>query len=312
MRIFMAVAAVAWVLPALQSQDTTHRPIWLPDGRSIVFMSYRTGDWELYRIGLDGGGLERLTTHAGWDGYADASPDGRWLVFDRQDDRNGKRIVRLDLRSRDERELRRFGRDGGGAHWSPDGTRIVYWEDPGDGRDIYLMDPDGGRPTRITRTPEAEHGAVFTPNGTRLTVVVGLDSGTAIDEMALDGSKRRRLLAMPGRLYGLSWAPDGATLAFNAEEGGQQRLFLVDADGTNRRRLSAEHDVDHLPQWSKDGRTLLFTTERGDREVVQLLDVATGSRRDVRTVEGDTAVRERCRIGVASRCLGDRLRHPAP
>jgi Tol biopolymer transport system component len=283
MSILLAILTAAWLMPGLQAKANDHRPIWLPDGRGIVVMSDRTGDWELYRMALDGSGLERLTRHPGWDGYADVSPDGRWLLFDRNDDRDGKRVIRLDLVSRKERELLRFSRDGGGTHWSPDGTRVAYWEDAGDGRDIYLTDADGARRTRVTRTPESEHGPVFSRDGHRLTVVVNLASGTAIDDMALDGTGRRRLLTVPGRLYGLSRSPDGASLAFNAEEGGHQRLLVMNTDGTNRRRLSGASDVDHLPVWSKDGKTLMFTTERGDREFIQLLDVDTNRRRDLNT-----------------------------
>ena len=64
---------------------TDHDPTWLPDGQSIVFSSDRdrgTGRWDLYRLWLADGAIERLTTF--FQGYAfmpTVSPDGNWVAF---------------------------------------------------------------------------------------------------------------------------------------------------------------------------------------------------------------------------------------
>ena len=52
-----------------------------PDGRRIVFMSQRDGNWEVYIANLDGSGLTRLTNHPANDGLPTWSPDGRYLAF---------------------------------------------------------------------------------------------------------------------------------------------------------------------------------------------------------------------------------------
>ena len=38
-------------------------------------------DFDLYMIGVDGTGLERVTRTPGFDGFPMFSSDGRWLVF---------------------------------------------------------------------------------------------------------------------------------------------------------------------------------------------------------------------------------------
>jgi TolB protein len=38
-----------------------HGPTWSPDGRTLVYVSNRDGQWELYAIGADGRGERRLT-----------------------------------------------------------------------------------------------------------------------------------------------------------------------------------------------------------------------------------------------------------
>ncbi|MHB0875014.1 MAG: TolB family protein, partial [Anaerolineae bacterium] len=50
-------------------------PDWSPDGSRIVFSSlYDRTNWEVCIIGVDGGGLTRLTDNPEWDGEASWSP----------------------------------------------------------------------------------------------------------------------------------------------------------------------------------------------------------------------------------------------
>ena len=50
-------------------------------GDRVAFMSNREGNWEIYIIGLDGSGLQRLTKNAANDGLPTWSPDGKTLAF---------------------------------------------------------------------------------------------------------------------------------------------------------------------------------------------------------------------------------------
>lgn len=61
-------------------------PYWLPDGERILFASNlhdpRGRDFDLYLIGKDGTGLERVTWNEGsFDGFPVFSPDGGRLIF---------------------------------------------------------------------------------------------------------------------------------------------------------------------------------------------------------------------------------------
>jgi serine/threonine-protein kinase len=57
------------------------RPVWTPNGNSVVFMSSRDGNWEVYRLNLLTGDLTRLTNHPAQDGLPSVSPDGKWVAF---------------------------------------------------------------------------------------------------------------------------------------------------------------------------------------------------------------------------------------
>ena len=50
-------------------------------GAQVLFSSNRGGNWDVWVVNFDGGGLRQLTTDPGIDGLADASPDGTAIAF---------------------------------------------------------------------------------------------------------------------------------------------------------------------------------------------------------------------------------------
>jgi len=52
-----------------------------PDGSTVVFMSERAGNWEVYRVDIDGGNLMALTSDQASDGLPTWSPDGEKIAF---------------------------------------------------------------------------------------------------------------------------------------------------------------------------------------------------------------------------------------
>ena len=57
------------------------RPLFSPDGKSLAFVSTRTGGGDLYVLALDTGRLRRLTWDDGLEQLDSWSPDGMWLYF---------------------------------------------------------------------------------------------------------------------------------------------------------------------------------------------------------------------------------------
>lgn len=54
---------------------------WSPDGKWLAFCAQRDKNFDLYRISVDGGAEQRLTSHAEYDDGPDYSPDGKWIYF---------------------------------------------------------------------------------------------------------------------------------------------------------------------------------------------------------------------------------------
>jgi len=286
----IAIAAGAQAQEAIRY----HRPVFMPDGAGFVVMSDRDGDaWELYRVRLDGTLVHRLTRHSGWDGYADVSPIGRQVVFERTEEA-GRSIVLADLDKGNERRLIRID-DGflGGPRFAPDGLSVIFLSEEAGNREIYRQWLTADRRERITETEQNETDAVFSTDGSSLAYAVWLDDSSMLETLDLESGTVRRVVTVGGRLYGVAWSTDGKTLFYNADTDGDQEIYKVSLKGRRPVQLTANESSDHLPAVSPDGRTVLFTSEREGPEAVFLLDLESGEQRRIDVVsstKGDERV----------------------
>jgi TolB protein len=60
---------------------------WSPDGRWLAFVGERGGNFDIYRVAVNGGKEERLTSSPAFDDGPDYSPDGKWIYIN--SDRSG-------------------------------------------------------------------------------------------------------------------------------------------------------------------------------------------------------------------------------
>jgi Tol biopolymer transport system component len=138
-----------------------------PDGRRVALARQQCAPWpcddvenptEIFVLDVRTGAVRRLTRNQRYDGEPTWSPDGRTILFSREQG--------LYTMSPDGRGLRRLGGRAGAsnARWSPDGRAIVF----DDFRDLFLLDVRTRRVTRLTRNPGPDHMASWSPDGTRL------------------------------------------------------------------------------------------------------------------------------------------------
>ena len=201
----------------------------MPDGR--VLLDAGGGTFELVRITVDGGNVERLTANRGVDHYSAWSPDGRRIAYV-----SDAELVasELDAALADQHPAppsRRI-RSNSDASWvglytmAADGTDIrpVLDEDFAVLHYPPAWSPDG-RHLAVVRYGEEESAFGPTTRSTRRQLYV----------VGADGAEPLRLAA--NVVSGPSWSPDGRRLAIAKAEEGGVGLYVIGLDGTGARRL---------------------------------------------------------------------------
>lgn len=236
----------------------------------------------LFIANADGSGERHLLPDSdGMDYDASFSPDGRWVVFTSERDKDG---------------------DGQADLWRvhPDGTGLERLTGDPAMEDAGVVSPDG-----------RQLAYVSTQGGARTANIWVMDLGSR-HARNLTGDGRKDPPATMNGHFRPSWSPDGQWLAFTSDRGegwiGAEQgagaghshptsLYVMRADGSGMRRLTntAPAVATGSPLWSADGRKLLvyelptretFGARMGGFGIAQLsatsqiveIDVASGAR----------------------------------
>ncbi len=144
------------------------RASWSPDGSMIAFNSDRSGSDQVWRSNVDAGewgyNLTQLTEdthHNRVNNFLSWSPDGRWIAFEADRDRDDPEIYLANAVDGSNQQRLTFTRALDEVpSWSPSGAEILFSSDmhdePQSGTyDIYIMNVDGSAQRRLTTTPGA-------------------------------------------------------------------------------------------------------------------------------------------------------------
>ncbi|HEX8201670.1 MAG TPA: hypothetical protein VF590_14395 [Isosphaeraceae bacterium] len=120
---------------------------------------------DIFRAGVDGSGLVRLTDTPGYDAEGSYSPDGQSIVFTSFRDGDAEIYIMDADGSRPRRITRARGYDGG-PFFSPDGRRIIYRSDRRDNDllQLYINNPEGTAERALTDDEFVNWGPYFHPD----------------------------------------------------------------------------------------------------------------------------------------------------
>jgi Tol biopolymer transport system component len=201
-------------------------------------------DYDIFAIGLNGQGLQRLTSAPGYDAEATVSPDGKTIVFTSMKEGD------LDLYAMnlDGTHLRRLtteiGYDGG-AFFSPDSRRIVY-------RASHPQTPaelDDYRALLAQKLVEPSRLEIFVMNA--------------------DGSGKRRVTSNGASNFAPYFHPDGKRIIFSSSFSPSLHpsppifhLYLINDDGTGLEQVTFEGRFNSFPMFSPDGKRVVWVSDR--------------------------------------------------
>jgi len=209
-------------------------PDYSPDGRRVVFQSYRSGSWDIWAIGSDGNGLEPLT-HGPFDDREPVwSPDGTSVAF--SSDRSGNYdICILNVASGEVAQLTIDDEDDYMPTWSPDGSVIAFLSDRGaqGTTELWRIGAPGGPDSHESKIASFE-GRASSPSWSR------------------DG-RQIVLQLLVERVYDLS--------GWRFSEGIASDLVLVPSRGGESTKMTSGEDVfPFRAQWMRN-RGLIYTAD---------------------------------------------------
>ena len=177
-----------------------------------------------------------------------------------------------------------------GHRWSPDGSRLGFIADRGDGAQIYLIPPEGGEATRLTSHEGGTKSFRFSPDGGQIAFAATDPAPDDFEEReesygdyavedadfrmshlwvteVRDGAEPRRLTGGAGFTVGtFAWSPDGQEIAFDHTPTPQVNssryadISVVAVVTGTVRTLAADPGRQRGPMWSPDGGRILFVT----------------------------------------------------
>ena len=161
----VTVAEAQRVTDVPDGAEFDSEPQFSADGTTIVFTrfkSFRDSRSAIFRVNVDGTGLERLTTYGLNASHPDVSPDGRWVTFDSGDT---------------------------GAPGSKGDIYVTRLDGTGKKRaltDTAPVEEDG--PLTVAQNP------VFSPNGRKILYTQFREGGTDLIVMKVNGSGKHKIL----------------------------------------------------------------------------------------------------------------------
>jgi TolB protein len=151
---------------------------------------------------------------------------------------------------------------------TPNGKIVFQSTQGGDGfaNDLYVMDADGKRQTRLTDDPADDASAAWSPQGDSIAFLSARRGvGYEIYLMNPDGSNQRLLFGdeQGGPLYtgDFEWSPDGSKIRFITDG----RIYVAQVgDGAGPvQNLTPAGSFDSAASWSPDGSRIAFISTVG-------------------------------------------------
>ena len=265
------------LLPAPTATPTatptlTLTPTPEPRAAYIVYVSDRTGNPQIYRIGSDGRD-DRPLTHEGRNDRPFWSADGQLLFF--HSDRGG-RLALWSMRPDGSEQTPVFeAADAVAYALSPDGRHRVYARRQEDRYDLYL---DGlpwlsipGEQLAYVWSPDSRFVA-FELNRVRKRIAIAA-VGVGVPWFETEET---------ANAWNPTWSPDGRWLAFASDRDGNAGIYRLDLANGSLVRLTPLEDWSQVPSWSPDqgdGGAIAHIVGDGNNTWSLFVMQADGSRR---------------------------------
>jgi Tol biopolymer transport system component len=172
------------------------------------------------------------------------------------------------------------------AGYSPDGSRIYWWQQEGDLWRLYVSPADMSAPKQLPLTSRGADNSplVWSHDGSRFAIGVAVNTTfPVVWLMDTVGAEPRRLGTDEAFAQPLLWHPDGRRLSYVTLAKGSIVTMVVDVDSGTPRRLMPGESRPHIALWSPDATRLAVVILDQGHSTIWLADSTGGNMRQVTT-----------------------------
>jgi serine/threonine protein kinase len=244
-------------------------PQWLPDGRTLLWVSDRDGARDIYQLTLSRSmeptsDPRRLTT--GLDVHTfTVSADGRRLAYTSL--ASSSNVWSVDLPSdppgsaRAAVPLTRGNQIVEDVDVTRDGSTLVFDSNRGGNYDIYTVAVGEWEPLRLTSDSAPDFTPKFSADGASIVYHSMRSGNRDLFTMSRDGTGNQRRTRGPEQDLDADWAPDGSALVFEVFSSvDADDLHILSLSDGSRRSLETRGQ---FPRWSPRGNLIAFTSNEG-------------------------------------------------
>ena len=225
-------------------------PVWSPDGRALVYTSYRRGFPDLFVSHIYDGKQEQPTGGTSQNYLASWSPDGNRIAFTSNRDGNAELYV-MDRSGGNVRRITNHPAIDTTPTWSPTGTQLAFTSDRTGRPQIYVVGADGLNPRMISRGSAHCDRATWSPAPFNELAYV-CRSGPGFDIFIYDfaSGETRQITFGEGTNESPSYAPNGRHLAFVSTRSKNNHIYTIGRDGRGLRQVTRVGN-NYMPDWSR-------------------------------------------------------------
>ena len=223
-------------------------PDFSPDGRELIFTSYKRRNPDLYKRALSSTVEVPVSNRKGLNITGTWSPDGSRIALALSKDGNSE-IYTLGRDGRNPTRLTVNQAIEVSPDWSPDGSRIAFVSDRLGKPQIFIMNADGGNVHRLTTAGGYNVNPRWSPKGDKIAYARMQGGGFQIFTINTDGTGDSQL-TNSGSNENPAWSPDGRFIAFSSRRSGVEAIYVMRSDGSGQTRVSQSKGKATQPAWS--------------------------------------------------------------
>ena len=226
-------------------------PDFFPNGREIVYTTYKNRNPDLYRRELYTGTEAKVSTQRGLNVTAAVSPSGDRIALAMSKDGHSQIYTVTPQGKLNGRLTNSPGLDVSPS-WSPDGRQIAFVSDRLGKPQIFIMNADGSGVRRLTTGGGYNVEPRWSPKGNVIAYCRQMGGGFQIFLVNPDGSGTVQITS-EGSNEHPRWSPDGRFITFSSTRGGKESIYVMRADGSGQTKVSRSGASDSHPAWSPRG-----------------------------------------------------------